>query len=90
MKARSTSLVGMAGALAVALAPPAFAEPDRNGTADELSRVSAKLEAAGYTDVHDLELDDGRFEVDARNAKGQAVDLELDESTFVVLYEDLD
>jgi hypothetical protein len=52
--------------------------------------VRAALEAKGYSDVHDLEVDDGRFEVDARNPQGKAVDLELDLKSLEILHEDLD
>lgn len=65
-------------------------DADRAATADELTRVKSALEAKGYTDVHDLEVDDGRFEVDARNPQGQKVDLELDLATLEILYEDRD
>jgi hypothetical protein len=81
----------LAAPLALLCAGAAFAgEGDRNATADEMARVKQALEANGYTDVHDVEVDDGRFEVDARNAQGQNVDLELDLKTFEVLYEDRD
>jgi hypothetical protein len=65
-------------------------EDDRAATADELARVRSALEAKGYVDVHDLEVDDGRFEVDARNPRGEKVDLELDLQTLEILYEDRD
>ena len=82
-----------AAALAIALAAlagPALADSDRNGTEQELARVRTALEAEGYRDVHDLEVDDGRFEVDAVNAQGQPVDLELDLETLEILYVDRD
>jgi hypothetical protein len=69
---------------------PAWADDDRAGTDEELARISEALEAKGYTEVRDLEVDDGRFEVDARNAKGEPVDLELDMKTLEVLHEDRD
>jgi hypothetical protein len=65
-------------------------EGDRDATSDEMARVKAALEAKGYTDVHDVEVDDGRFEVDAKNAQGQNVDLELDLKSLEVLHEDRD
>lgn len=65
-------------------------DDDRAGSAEELERVRAALEAKGYSDVHDLEVDDGRFEVDARNPQGKAVDLELDLKTLEILHEDVD
>ena len=75
---------------ALAAAPALAGDDDRAGTLEELARVRAALEAKGYSDVHDLEVDDGRFEVDARNPQGTAVDLELDLKTLEILHEVLD
>jgi hypothetical protein len=63
---------------------------DRAATPEELARVRSALESKGYDDVHDLEVDDGRFEVDARNPRGEKVDLELDLTSLEILYEDRD
>ncbi len=91
MYERSRSLCLAALGLVLFAATPAFAgDDDRAATADELARVRAALEARGYSDVHDLEVDDGRFEVDARNPAGESVDLELDLVTLEILYEDRD
>ena len=76
--------------LALAAAPAFARDDDRAGTPEELARVKAALEARGYGDVHDLEVDDGRFEVDARNPAGEPVDLELDMDTLEILHEDRD
>jgi hypothetical protein len=93
-KIRNHALRGAALALALPFAfaamPAQAVDDDRNGTPEELSRVRAALEAKGYSDVHDLEVDDGRFEVDARNPAGQSVDLELDLTTLEILHEDRD
>jgi hypothetical protein len=86
----------LAGALLVvslaagAAAPAAAGDDDRPGTEDELAHVRAALDAKGYKDVHDLEVDDGRFEVDAKNPAGEHVDLELDMGTLEILEEDRD
>lgn len=69
---------------------PALATDDRAGTDEELARVSEALAAKGYSEVRDLEVDDGRFEVDARNPQNQPVDLELDMKTLEILHEDRD
>jgi hypothetical protein len=91
MYEKNRSLRLAAFGLALIAGTPAFAgDDDRAATADELARVRAALEARGYSDVHDLEVDDGRFEVDARNPEGQSVDLELDLETLEILYEDRD
>ena len=40
--------------------------------------------------MHDLEVDDGRFEVEARNPRGDPLDLELDLAILEIFYEDRD
>jgi hypothetical protein len=54
------------GALALALpfavltgAPALAGEEDRVATVEELTRVRVSLEARGYSDVHDLDVDEG-------------------------------
>lgn len=84
--------LGAAAALLVgAAAPAAFADDDdRPVTAEERERIERALESRGYTDIHDIEVDDGRFEVDARNPDGHSVDLELDMETLEVVHEKRD
>lgn len=82
--------IALALPFALAAAPALAGDDDRTATSEELGRVRAALEAKGYSDVHDLEVDDGRFEVDARNPAGESVDLELDLTTLEILYEDRD
>jgi hypothetical protein len=74
----------------VALGPAAGADDDRPLAAEELERVIRALESKGYRDVHDVEVDDGRYEVDAFNPAGQAVDLELDLQTLEIVHEKRD
>lgn len=72
-------------------APAALADDDDQPIAlEEIQRVKSSLEGKGYTDVHDIEIDDGRYEVDARNAEGFSVDLELDLKTLEILHEKRD
>jgi uncharacterized membrane protein YkoI len=52
--------------------------------------VARMLEAQGYSNVHDIELDDGRYEVEAVNAAGQQVDLKLDPRDGRILSEQQD
>lgn len=49
--------------------------------------ISKKLKAAGYTNVRDIDLDDGVWEVDARNKAGVKVDLAVDPDDGSVLSE---
>lgn len=49
-------------------------------TGQELSakQIIEKLESAGYTQIHDVEKDDGVWEVDAVNSAGERVELDVD------------
>lgn len=53
---------------------PENAAPGSLGEAD----IRAKLTAAGYTRIEDVEFDDGLWEAEADNAEGQRMDLKLD------------
>jgi hypothetical protein len=63
-------------------------DDDRDATAQELLQVRNALESKGYSEVHDLEVEDCRYEVDAKNAAGKKVELELDLKTLAILDED--
>ena len=94
MRHRIHSLLraGSAGALALGLAfaaPAAFADDERV-TDDQYAKVKAALEAKGYEDVRDVEIDDGRFEADATHPDGHPVDLELDMTTLEIVHEKRD
>jgi hypothetical protein len=81
----------VAAALLGFAAPAALADDDDRPIApEEIERVKSSLEGKGYTDVHDIEIDDGRYEVDARNAEGHSVDLELDLQSLEILHEKRD
>lgn len=88
---RPFAVPALAAALLGFAAPAAFADDDDQPIApDEIQRVKQSLEGKGYADVHDLEVDDGRYEVDARNAEGHSVDLELDMKSLEILHEKRD
>ena len=64
--------------LAIALLPAtglAFAQQAAGMTEPQ---VRAQLEAQGYTEIHDVEFDDGMWEADAKSADGNHVDLRID------------
>lgn len=78
-------------AIGLGAAAPAFAADDDERVTDEqLAKVKAALEAKGYTDIRDVEIDDGRFEVDAIHPDKYAVDLELDTTTLEIVHEKRD
>jgi len=81
-----------AGILSVALALFATQSLMAQGTQParaELTakEVIAKLEAAGYRSITDVEKDDGVWEVDAVNAAGERVELDVDPVTGEILRE---
>ena len=59
--------------------------PDRVVTPEESRRITDALSARGYVEIHDLEVDDGRFEVDARDRDGREMELELELETLEIL-----
>ncbi len=53
-------------------------------------QVMTSLQAAGYVWIHDLEMDDGYWEAEARNRYGLPVDLKIDRVTGAVVREKVD
>ena len=53
-------------------------------------QVRQALQRSGYTGIHDLAYDDGRWEADAVNAAGQRVELAINAQTGAVEREKLD
>ncbi|WP_440225517.1 PepSY domain-containing protein [Dokdonella sp. MW10] len=60
------------------------------GTILTADQIRAALTAAGYTQIRDLEFDDGFWEADARNRAGQRVELTIDPYTGAVVREERD
>lgn len=52
--------------------------------------ITARLQKAGYTAIHDLDLDDALWQADATRADGQRVDLTLNGFTGELIHEELD
>ncbi|RRD56298.1 PepSY domain-containing protein [Comamonadaceae bacterium OH2545_COT-014] len=61
-----------------------------NGPVLTAQQVIQALQRAGYTHIHDLEFDDGRWEAEAINPAGQRVDLHINPYTGAVERERLD
>ncbi|WP_439574110.1 PepSY domain-containing protein [Phreatobacter sp.] len=69
---------------------PARAD-DRKPTAQERQQIEAVLRREGFVRWGDIEMDDGRWEVDdAVAADGRKYDLELSRQDFSILKRDLD
>jgi hypothetical protein len=71
----------------IAQAAPAASPEDRPATKKEHTRVTEALEKLGYTNIHDVEVDDGRFEADATTRAGYDVELELDMKSLKIVHE---
>jgi hypothetical protein len=88
-KLDAKKLVGLTAVAALATGSFAIAQTAATTWLDP-NEVIRNLESAGYTDVHDLERDDGIYEAEATNASGQRVDLDIDPATGNVLREEPD
>jgi hypothetical protein len=55
-----------------------------------MADITASLAAAGFSNVHDLDLDDAVWEADATTAQGQRVELRINAHTGKVLSESID
>lgn len=56
----------------------------------DAKQVVEKLEKAGYQNVHDLEWDDGFWEVEATSPKGLPVDIVVDPTSGEIVHEEVD
>jgi uncharacterized membrane protein YkoI len=52
--------------------------------------IASRLQAQGYSNVRDIEYDDGRYEVEATNSAGQNVDLKINPRDGSILREEND
>ena len=82
------SLTPLALCVALALAGTACAaDPGQDQARMGEQEAREALTAAGYTDIHDLEFDNGMWEADARR-DGRSVDLRIDPRTGNIYPED--
>ncbi len=84
------NLAGLAAVAALVTGSFAVAQTATTTKWMDPNEVIRTLESAGYTDVHDLEKDDGIYEAEATNASGQRVDLDIDPATGNVMREEPD
>lgn len=78
-------------ALLLSFATAAHAKDDRQPTPEERAAIEKVLRAAGYTSWEDIELDDGRWEVDnALLPNGSRYDLKLRPSDLKIIRTELD
>ena len=86
----TASGIAMLLALAAAfVATPALA--DRNANAEERAAIEKVLRTQGFVSWEEIELDDGRWEVDdARDAKDVEYDLKMDPKTLKIVRKEED
>lgn len=89
-KLAGKNVVGLAAVAALVTGHFAVAQTATTSKWLDPNEVIRTLESAGYSDVHDLEKDDGIYEAEATNASGQRVDLDIDPATGNVLREEPD
>lgn len=84
--------LALSGAFVLIAASPVAAQTDRYGGQSQMSATELvqHLESQGYTNIHDIEFDDGLFEVDARDPEGRAVELKIDPTNGSILEVDYD
>lgn len=70
LQAQHAALAGMAPPAAVALAPA--------GARLTIGEIFGHVAAAGFHEISEIEWEDDHYEVEARNAAGQAVELRVD------------
>ena len=67
------------------------AQADRAPNAEERTAIEATLRGDGFTEWQEVELDDGKWEVDdARNSDGHKYDVDIDSKSYVILRKDRD
>lgn len=60
-------------------------DPRSGGQLLDAGAITRRVEAAGYTGIHDLELDEAVWDVEARDAAGQRVELRVHGFTGAIL-----
>jgi hypothetical protein len=80
-------VVGLTALAAMFSAPFVFAQ---TSTGLDENAIIRNLESAGYTNVRDLEKDDGIWEAEATNSAGEEVELDIDPTSGNVLREEPD
>jgi hypothetical protein len=89
----NTFKAGLAIVALAALSVPAMADDDWKGDRSgwmSPGEVSAKLEAAGYTRITEIETDDGVYEIDATAPEGYRVDLHVSPTDARILRRERD
>lgn len=90
MKTLIAAPFALAAVLAFAAPTLADSRIDRSGWLG-VEEIAAQLKADGYTAIREIDADDdGYYEVEATNAQGQKVDLDVNPRTGKVLRSELD
>lgn len=93
----STMILGTALLVSAAISTSAHADDDdryrygvSSGKILSHQQIIKSLERKGYRNIHDIDLDDGIYEVEARNAQNREVDIKVDPSNGKILYVEID
>lgn len=81
-----------AGALLAMLAGPAVASNHDRPAPNDISMDEARqiVQNEGYTDVTQIEYDDGQWEIEARDSNGREVDIDIDAASGEIRWVDRD
>jgi len=82
----SKRVIVLAAALAFVAGTACTADPGQHDLGER--QVRDALAAAGYTDIDDVEFDDGMWQAEARREDGRRIDLRLDARTGGIYPED--
>ena len=64
--------------------------PDENTATISRTAVTASLTAMGYTNIHDIDFENGVWKVEANDSAGRDVELKVDPNTGKVLGSEMD
>lgn len=84
MQRQSWAMASILGTLLLGFSGAFAAQPSTKATGMTDAQVAAKLEAAGYTNVHAVEREGAHFDADATGKDGQPVHLHIDAKTGAV------
>jgi len=90
---KKLALVSLAAFAAIGAAAPVLADDDRPHNREgwlSIEQISARLGGLGYTAIREIDVDDGLYEIEARNAEGRSVELKVHPKTGEVLHSERD
>jgi len=83
--AKSRAIFAAVAAASLLATSAAYAQTSPNQPELTLSQIESRLSGQGYR-VYEIERDDGRYEVKARDSQGRCVELDVDRRSGEILY----